>query len=77
MTTTTPVLAPVAPTEERTLTRAERPGLPSPLRSARPGPDVPRDASASPASRGPGLVSRLLWRVGGLAALAVLVQLLA
>ena len=59
------------------LTRAERPGLPSPLRSARPGPDVPRDASASPASRGPGLVSRLLWRVGGLAALAVLVQLLA
>ncbi len=59
------------------LTRAERPGAPSPLRSARPGPDVPRDASASPASRGPGLESRLLWRVGGLAALAVLVQLLA
>ena len=59
------------------LTRAERPGVPSPLRSARPGPDATRDASAHPAPGGPGLVSRLLWRVGALAALAVAVQLLA
>ena len=59
------------------LTRAERPGVASPLRSARPDPAAPRDASADPASAGAGMVTRLLWRVGALATVAVALQVLA
>ena len=50
-------------------TRAERPGSPVPLSSARPDPAAPRDGSA-PTPAGPALVTRLLWRAGALAALA-------
>lgn len=56
------------------LTRAERPGPPEPLRTAQPTPSAPRDPSAETGD-GPGLGRRVLWRTGALALLAVVAGL--
>lgn len=59
------------------ITRAERPDPPAPLRTARPEPGAPRDPSADHAGGDHGrFVTLLAWRLAGLGALSVLLTLI-